>query len=595
MNPLAELLFRYDPWLLLALHALLQTTLISLMALVLAATVARSQPASRHGILLAALVLMLVGPVVATVAGGLGLSLLRIDLPRPEPLGGESAAAAPILDGAGPAAGESPGVGAHDLAARPSMGSSAASMPIPWLRALAGIWAAGALFLTARLAHGLWLGRRLRRGAQPLTDPGALFARLDAVFGRDLRGRVLVSSSVDRPLALGIGDPVVLLPARIAAGLPAEQLSDVVLHECAHLVRRDPWVGLLQRVATVLYWPQPLLLFLNRALARSREEVCDDHVLRHGSAPHYARALLAVSESLDRSLPTGTPPGVALGLLAPRWSLEARIDGLLHKERVPMIRPRLRTLAPVALLLVGLSVLLAGVQLSPAAAADPPHSARPQEAPKLSDADQAVVEALRATGTLQFEDQPLEELLAFFGMLTQTSVQLRLDDVKRTSAIGATRINLKLTDLAAGNALALVLRQVDLTYRIRDGKVVILEHKAAAELPLVSLVDPKDEKKARRKLAKVEVTLDLEGAPLGEVLQALARSSGVNIVMDTLALQKAGKGRDTQVGEVKAQGAILKVLEQLLDPLRLALLYKHEVILITTPEQVNKEQRARRR
>src|SRR5438552_27515 len=80
-----------------------------------------------------------------------------------------------------------------------------------------------------------------------------------------------------------------------------------------------------ERLATIVFWPHPLVHRLNRALSRTREEVCDNYALRAGDRHQYARALLSVSEGIkDRN-----PVPWAVGLMEPKWRLEDRIEGLL--------------------------------------------------------------------------------------------------------------------------------------------------------------------------------------------------------------------------------------------------------------------------
>src|SRR5205085_1358200 len=57
--------------------------------------------------------------------------------------------------------------------------------------------------------------------------------------------------------------------------------------------------AVLQRLAVILFWPHPLIHQLDRELARAREEVCDNFVLRRTAAPAYARTLLQVAESVQ--------------------------------------------------------------------------------------------------------------------------------------------------------------------------------------------------------------------------------------------------------------------------------------------------------
>ena len=55
------------------------------------------------------------------------------------------------------------------------------------------------------------------------------------------------------PAAVGVLHPIVLLPEGMTDALDDRPLRDVLIHECAHLLRRDPLVGLLQRLAGVLF------------------------------------------------------------------------------------------------------------------------------------------------------------------------------------------------------------------------------------------------------------------------------------------------------------------------------------------------------
>ncbi len=129
-----------------------------------------------------------------------------------------------------------------------------------------------------------------------------------------------------------------ILPEGLAEALECDSLRDVLVHECAHIVRLDAWVGLLQRLAGTLYWPHPLVYFASGELTRAREEVCDNYVLRCGDPRGYARTLLALTE---QCLPMGAVrPG--LGLLGARWTLADRVAGLLDTRRVPMTRTTFR-------------------------------------------------------------------------------------------------------------------------------------------------------------------------------------------------------------------------------------------------------------
>src|SRR5439155_744999 len=111
--------------------------------------------------------------------------------------------------------------------------------------------------------------------------------------------------------------------------LTLEQTRAILVHELAHVSRRDQVIVLLQNVAEALGWLHPLIVLLNRQLAQAREEVCDNYVLAETDAPSYGRTLLTLAEWIQTARPL---PG-AVGFFTSRWTLESRVAGLLDDRR----------------------------------------------------------------------------------------------------------------------------------------------------------------------------------------------------------------------------------------------------------------------
>jgi beta-lactamase regulating signal transducer with metallopeptidase domain len=47
---------------------------------------------------------------------------------------------------------------------------------------------------------------------------------------------------------------IVVVPEEVLNELDDEQLQAILIHETAHLARRDQWVCLAQRMAVLLFW-----------------------------------------------------------------------------------------------------------------------------------------------------------------------------------------------------------------------------------------------------------------------------------------------------------------------------------------------------
>jgi beta-lactamase regulating signal transducer with metallopeptidase domain len=245
----------------------------------------------------------------------------------------------------------------------PVVAAGARDWPAIARRAAVAVWLLGALGLLGRLAKGFRGVARLRRTARPFRL-GAVLPRVSSALSVGVLRlpAIAVSDRTDQPVTLGLLRPIVLIPDGLAEGLGADALRDVLIHECAHALRRDSVVGLLQRVAAILCWPNPLVHWMNRELESAREELCDNHVLRASDPADYATSLLAVAERL--SLGDGFDALLGLPMIARRGSLEARIADLIDPRRQTATSTRRGTVAVLAVLFLAAGFAVAAVRFS---------------------------------------------------------------------------------------------------------------------------------------------------------------------------------------------------------------------------------------
>lgn len=345
--------------------ALLQAALVVLLAWLLGATLARRNAALRYAVYLAALAVVLASPVTALAADRLGLSVLSIpwgaagrrQAPAAAgvPESGPAAAPVPLSGRALPTAAPSP-LAPLSAPARPPL--TAGELLRAGLAGLLAAWAAGMLFLLARMLHGWGVLTSLRQELRPLDERGleATLAKVRAALGVAKLPPIMVSRLVGNPITVGLFKPAVVLPAHLPDALPPGELADVLVHECAHVVQRDYLVGFLQRLVEMFYWPLPPVHVLNRRLSAAREEVCDNYVLRQSEPRRYARCLVNLAEktTVFQRMPA------TVGLVHPRWRMEDRIKGIVDSRRKLMTRINTWVLAGLGLAFLGTAVVAAG-------------------------------------------------------------------------------------------------------------------------------------------------------------------------------------------------------------------------------------------
>ncbi len=386
MNPIQP--FLPTPQTVLYLGNVALAVLWSCAAASLVALVGRWRSApTRHSVLLLGLVLVLTSPGLVWLAGQAGIGLFQValseqrktidetvvasDTPRPtldvrqQPpaMGRKAAQERPAFAGEHAAfiadrpaiVPDRPVEPPHnprcepappdDQVANPEQAASSAEAPWWWpiAQGLALVWALGTatslLWLARSLLRLAAFCRELREhpadGMRQTVEQAALQAGLVRA------PRLFVSARTAMPVTFGLLRPAIVLPDGFADDLPPAQLHAVMLHEMAHVARRDPWVGLAQRLAAALYWWCPPVFRLNKRLTDLREEVCDNYVLRcQGDGVCFAEVLVTLAERVIKASPLPATSGVFEYRPARERSraLEHRIRRLLCTETNPMTR-----------------------------------------------------------------------------------------------------------------------------------------------------------------------------------------------------------------------------------------------------------------
>jgi carboxyl-terminal processing protease len=230
----------------------------------------------------------------------------------------------------------------------------------PWSLAAWAVvlWGVGAVLAALPVIVGCFSLLRLRRHCEVLTRGPAYQALHEAMDQLGLRSDVVLLQSDRRevPMTWGLWRVYLLLPVG-ATEWPPERLRAVLLHELAHVLRRDCLTQLLARLACALHWFNPLAWLGLVRLRLEQERACDDRVLAAGiGAADYAEHLLVVTSGAAVRFFV-TPVALAMGRLSGALRLERRLKAILDPARNRRPPRRAAVMATAALIAVVLALL----------------------------------------------------------------------------------------------------------------------------------------------------------------------------------------------------------------------------------------------
>ena len=244
-------------------------------------------------------------------------------LAAPAPEAAPPASVAPAPQATAAAASKVVPAAARKAAARPSFS-------IGPVEAASALYALPAVILLLITFLAIFRLVALRARADVLIDGHWLtaLARAQQRMGFKHGTALLTSNALASPISWGLMRPVILLNGRAVEA--ADEAEAIIAHELAHVARMD-WIKLLlARVATALFWFNPLVWMLAREAHQLREEAADDAVLAADIVDtDYAQLLVGVARHECPGLLLG-----AHGVAPSRSSLARRVARVLDGKTV---------------------------------------------------------------------------------------------------------------------------------------------------------------------------------------------------------------------------------------------------------------------
>jgi len=231
---------------------------------------------------------------------------------------------------------------------------------------LAGVWLVGAAIV---LGRALIVQHRVARAARSAPPAPEHAQALLAGFARR-PPRLVIGDPAVGPHVVGAFRPIIVIPPALLAD-PAV-LRAALLHELAHVRRRDALARIVQLVACAVFFFWPVVRVASRRLDLAREAACDAWALEASALPRPAYARLLVR--MARLHAVGAS-------LAAQHGLDARVAAVLG----PPARARLGLGHRVALI-AWIAVALGGARTAVARGDHPSCKYTPQLAEALRQA-----------------------------------------------------------------------------------------------------------------------------------------------------------------------------------------------------------------
>lgn len=184
----------------------------------------------------------------------------------------------------------------------------AASPPrarLAWQAWLMVLWLTVIVAEMARIALQFRGLRRLLAHSLPAPSQfNALVAECARLLGLKAAPEAREIEGAGSPFVSGLFRPCLVLPAATLTRFDAHALRQIVLHELAHVRRKDLWTLWIVHVMRTLYWFHPIAHWIAYRAGLERELACDQlAIAQSGATPGaYARTLVHAAGGASQPL-----------------------------------------------------------------------------------------------------------------------------------------------------------------------------------------------------------------------------------------------------------------------------------------------------
>jgi len=181
----------------------------------------------------------------------------------------------------------------------------------------------------------------------------------NALCAAGRRATLVVSDDVRTAAVLGLAPPVIAVAPGVLRELRDDDLDRILVHEWAHVQRRDDVARLVQVMVRVIAGLHPAVWWIDRQIHLDRETACDDWAVNlTGSARDYAACLTRLA-----ALPFEKRDSFLVPAAVFSSDLARRVARLLDRRRCTSTRKTLAATAVLAPVIAAIAVVIASVEL----------------------------------------------------------------------------------------------------------------------------------------------------------------------------------------------------------------------------------------
>jgi len=145
--------------------------------------------------------------------------------------------------------------------------------------------------------------------------------------------RLMESGIAKVPMVVGHLKPVILIPIGLINSLTATEVEAILIHELAHIRRRDYLVNLLQSLMEIVFFFNPAVLWISQLIRTERENCCDDLTIAQSrNKESYIRAMVSCEEYQAAGAAGAAGAGYAMAFPGAKNTLLSRVTRIVHNR-----------------------------------------------------------------------------------------------------------------------------------------------------------------------------------------------------------------------------------------------------------------------